>query len=279
MWVSYSNNSIKNTFCFITINLVFCLSNILYSQVRLTADGVGKTYELINSVLINTDRVAVEVPDCNHKDFGRHISEKFDSILHKYVFEFVIHIKNDKDRCKRYDRQRNEIKANNKSSDLILATQGETLNYKWKFKLEKGFQSSSRYTDIHQITYNKTTSNEPLFAFMTRKKKGKENFEIVYINEDEKEVLAHLKLSDITGKWIVADETITYNTKGNYKLSLTTIDGKKILDIERKGLQTWYEKMIYARPKWGIYRSLKKQEELRDEKILFADFEINNVIN
>jgi len=257
--------------------IFFLLSTCCYAQVKLIANGEGNTYELINSVLIDENRTAVEVPDCNHEDFGRHISEKFDTILNKYVFEFVIHIENDKDRCKRFDRQRNEIKANKRSSAIILATEGETLNYKWKFKLEKGFQVSSRYTDVHQITYNKTSGNEPLFAFMARERKGKNKFEIVYIDEDEKEVLESIKLSKITDQWILADETITYGKNGTYSLKLTTLSGKTILEVEKKNIQTWYETMIYARPKWGIYRSLKKADQLRDEKVYFADFEINDV--
>lgn len=279
MSTSFSNKKIKNVFCLTVVNLVLCFSNVMYSQVKLSADGVGETYELINSVLISKNRKAVETPGCNHQDFGRHITEKYDNTLNKYVFEFVIHIQNDKDRCKRYDRQRNEIKANEKSSDTILGTEGETINYKWKFKLEKGFQTSSKYTDLHQITYKNTNGNEPLFAFMARKKDGKENFEIVYIDEDKKEVLESIVLSEIIGKWIIVDETITYDKEGTYDVILSTLDGKTILSTRRKDLQTWYDAMIYARPKWGIYRSLKKQEQLRDEKILFADFEINDITN
>lgn len=266
----------KRTLFFITY-LLLSYSSISFSQIKLSADGEGETYQLINAVLISKNRNAVEVPDCNHKKFGKHISQVFDKTLNKYVFKFVIHVKGDFDRCKRFDRQRNEIKANKRSNDTILATKGETLNYKWKFKLEKGFQTSSRYTDVHQITYNKISGNEPLFAFMARKKNGKQNFQVVYIDEDEKKVLASIKLSKITGKWIIADETITYGKNGSYTLTLKTLKGKTVLKIERKNIQTWYDTMIYARPKWGIYRSLKKQNELRDEKLYFADFEINDV--
>jgi hypothetical protein len=273
MYISNQEKSLS----FITFFTLFFFSNIGFTQIKLVANGEGETYELINSVLISENRTAVEVPDCNHKEFGRHISEVFDTALNKYVFEFIIHIKNDKDRCKRFDRQRNEIKANKRSSDIILAIEGEKLNYKWKFKLEKGFKASSKHTNLHQITYRLTETNEPLFAFMARDKKGKKSFDIVYIDEDEQEVLSSVKLSKITGKWIVADETITYGKKGSYALTLKTLDGKTILKVDKKNIQTWYDTMVYARPKWGIYRSLKYADRLRDEKVYFADFEINNL--
>ena len=257
--------------------VVIFISVSSFSQVKLSADGPGETYELISTVLINENRNAVEVPDCNHKGFGRHILEVFDQELNKYVFEFVIHINGDFDRCKRFDRQRNEIKAHKKSNDIILATEGETLNYKWKFKLDKDFKVSSKYTDVHQITYNKTSGNEPLFGFIARDRKGKKNFEIVHIDEDVKKILSTIKLSKIVGKWILADETITYARKGVYKLTLKDLKGKTLLEVEKNNIQTWYDTMIYARPKWGIYRSLRKKEMLRDEKLYFADFEINNI--
>ncbi|WP_405563765.1 fibronectin type III [Polaribacter sp. Asnod6-C07] len=266
----------KKLLSFITIFTLFFF-NEGFSQIKLTANGEGDTYELINKVLISENRTAVEVPDCNHKDFGRHISEVFDSTLNKYVFEFIIHIKNDKDRCKRFDRQRNEIKAHKRSNPIILATEGEKLNYKWKFKLQKGFKASSRHTNLHQITYRLTETNEPLFAFMARDKKGKRSFDIVYIDEDVQQVLSSVKLSKITGKWIVADETITFGKNGSYAVTLKTLSGKTILKVDKKNIQTWYETMEYARPKWGIYRSLKHANKLRDEKVYFADFEINDI--
>lgn len=62
----------------------------------LSANGPGNTYELIDSVLGGS---AEEVPDCSHPDFGRHISEIWDSTLHRYVFVFTIHVTPDNDRC------------------------------------------------------------------------------------------------------------------------------------------------------------------------------------
>lgn len=247
------------------------------SQIKLSADGKGNTYELINSVFMEDSRNAVEVPDCNHKDFGRHISETFDTILNKYVFELVLHINKDYDRCKRFDRQRNEIKTNKASNPILLGKKGENINYQWKFKIQKGFQVSKKYTDLHQITYHIKGGNEPLFAFIARERKGKQKFEIVFINNDKKTILKSINLSKITDKWIVVNQTISFAKNGTYSLTLTTLEGESILKIDQKSLQTWNDSMIYTRPKWGIYRSLKNSENLRDEKVFFADFEIHDL--
>ena len=87
--------------------LLLILSYSSFSQVTLTADGEGNTYELINSVLAPNYNV-VEVPDCNHFSFGRHIDEIFDADLNKHVFRFIIHSENDNDRCQKFDRQHQE---------------------------------------------------------------------------------------------------------------------------------------------------------------------------
>src|SRR5882762_10498875 len=64
--------------------------------VVLCANGPGNTYELIDSVLGGN---AEEVPDCSHPAFGRHISEIYDSTLHRYVFAFFIHVHPANDGC------------------------------------------------------------------------------------------------------------------------------------------------------------------------------------
>src|SRR5262249_20752051 len=91
----------------------------LFAQTILTADGQSDTYTLINRAFGGT---AEEVPDCSHPDFGPHITQSFDAVLNKYVFDFVIHVTPDNDRCTNFDRQRNEIKTN---SDGLVAFQGD----------------------------------------------------------------------------------------------------------------------------------------------------------
>ena len=89
----------------------FLIFQGISSQVTLIADGPGDTYELINAALANTGRDVVEVPDCGHTSFGRHIDEIFDAELNKNVFQFYAHVDQDNDRCQNFDRQRTEIKT------------------------------------------------------------------------------------------------------------------------------------------------------------------------
>ena len=136
----------KIPFAFIVTILPF----LCQSQVVLKADGPGNTYELINGIL-SPGNEAVEHPECIHGAFGRHIAEVWDEDLKENVFEFYSHVSPDNDRCEKLDRQRIEIKTYEPSPDNLKGTLGETVMYKWKFKLPKGFQPSTNFTHLHQI--------------------------------------------------------------------------------------------------------------------------------
>lgn len=42
-------------------------------------------------------------------------------------------------------------------------------------------------------------------------------------------------------------------------------------------MDTWQDGADFARPKWGIYRSLNKSHDLQDEAVLFANFSIEEI--
>ena len=143
----------------------------MFSQAQtitvLTANAAGNTHEDINAVLAPNGGDVIEAPgitpvDCtNHDDFNngetantnRHIQEVYDNTLSKDVFKFSLHVNEDidRDKCSSDDRQRNEIKTYAPSPDYLLGVLGETVEYKWKFKLSEGFQASSSFTHIHQL--------------------------------------------------------------------------------------------------------------------------------
>ena len=52
-------------------------------------------------------------------------------------------------------------------------------------------------------------------------------------------------------------------------------NNRTLLYYENNSLNMWKQDADFIRPKWGIYRSLKDKQSLRDEVIDFADIEIN----
>lgn len=250
--------------------LISFFTMITFSQVTLKADGVGNTYELINSVLAPGNE-AVENPECIHGTFGRHIAEVWDDDLKENVFEFYSHVSPDNDRCEKLDRQRVEIKTYEPSPDNLKGTLGETVTYKWKFKLPKGFQPSSSFTHLHQIKAVGGSQDLPIFTLTARK--GKVN-QLIVIHNNETTV-ASANLSDFEGVWVEITEKIKIGANGTYSISIKKVKNEQeLLAFKSDNIMTIRPDNEFIRPKWGIYRSLKKAEDLRDEAVRFNEFSI-----
>ena len=239
----------------------------------LQADGPGNTYELINAKLGGT---AEEAPDCADANFGRHIAEVYDDVLKKNVFEFYIHVTPDNDRCNGLtDRQRNEIKTYGPSPENLKASLGETVTYRWKFKLEAGFKPSPSFTHIHQIKAGDGDDGSPLIT-ITPRYGNPDQLEIIHTAGSSATTLGKVKtvnLASFKGNWVEVIEKVKYGTNGTFDITIKNVnDGALLLSYSNTNIDLWRTGTTFCRPKWGIYRSLNNTAYLRDEKVRFADF-------
>lgn len=248
---------------------LFATASALYAQVILTADGKTAPYTRIESVL----GAPAETPDCSHPAFGPHITQTMDSELGRYVFVFNIHVHPDNDRCKNSDRQRVEIKTEGSSPDYVKGFLNDSVTFRWRFQLPQGFHASREFTHIHQIKAFDGDDSLPLIA-LTPLSGSPDKLQLLHINSaDVPEVLARANLTPFIGEWVEAYEKITYNTHGTYSIVIRRLkDGKPLFAYQNKDIDLWRKNTTVMRPKWGIYRSLKKQEELRDEQVRFDRF-------
>ena len=256
--------------------LLTALSAHAQTTTTVKADGTTGTYALIEKILGKS--TASETPDCAHPEFGPHITQTMDDTLGRYVFSFFIHVTPDNDRCQASitDRQRNEIKTVSSSPEAVKGLYGDTCTYRWLFKLDSGFQPSSKFTHIHQIKAGDGDANQPLITITPRAGKP-EKLELIYAaktgGSDSK--LANANLSEVKGQWIEATERILYATNGTYEITLKKVsDGTTLLSYTTNNINMWRANATYIRPKWGIYRSLGNASALRDEEVRFADFSI-----
>lgn len=247
------------------------------NAVVLKADGTGNTYALITSVLAPNHN-PIETPDCSHTSFGDHIDEVFDNDLNSYVFRFYIHATIDNDRCKNFDRQRNEIKSYDQSPDNLLGVENEKVVYKWKFKLPTGFQSSSNFTHIHQLkSVGGDFESMPMYTLTTRES-SPDRIELRYAETDSQTTLIQTDLAPFLGTWVEVTETILYATSGTYEIEIKTVENSQVLlTYVSNSINNWRTGADFSRPKWGVYRSLINVQSLRDEEILFADFSIEEI--
>ncbi len=255
---------------------VVCLliSLSLQAQVELKANGPENTYEEITAVLAPGYN-PIEVPDCGHSSFGRHIDEVFDADLNAFVFRFHIHVTPDDDRCINSDRQRNEIKSYDQSPDNLLGIEDEIVIYKWKFKLDAGLQVSPNFTHVHQLkSVGGSLASMPMYT-ITLRKGSPDRLELRYAETNSQVTLKQSDLLPFKGVWLEAKETIRYGTAGYYRIEILRVSDNSILfEYENDNIINWRPGADFVRPKWGIYRSLNNAQDLRDEEVLFTDFSV-----
>lgn len=284
--------------CVICLVAITAITNLCYAQVTLNADGPGNTYELINSVLAPSGNVIETpdlVPDGSHTAFGRHIAEVFDTDLNKYVFEFYAHLDTgvygitDNDiSTLSTDRQRIEIKTYATSPSNLKGTLGETVTYKWRFKIPVGFKPSANFTHIHQIKPVDGDDSNPIFTLTARK--GTPNkMQLIYVVDENgsNDYKREINLSLFEGIWVDVVEVIKVGTgtSGTYSIVIKKVsDGTELMSYSNNSIQTIRTAASdpnipqvansFIRPKWGIYRSLLDVASLRDDSIRFSDFSI-----
>ena len=246
-------------------------------SVKLSADGSPDTYRHINSFLA-PDGDAIEVPDCRHLDFGPHITQVRDVELDQFVFRFHIHRDEDDDRCQKDDRQRVEIKVYDKSPDKLKARANSVFTYRWKFRLPLDFQPSQNFTHFHQIkAVGGPEANVPLLTLSARKGKAAhyDRFELRHSPERKQHTAHWVPLSPLLGRWLAVEERIHYGEIGKIAITIIAMkSGQPVFEFAAQNLRMWKTDADFQRPKWGIYRSLKERQTLKDETVDFADFEI-----
>jgi hypothetical protein len=247
-------------------------TSVACAQVYLTADGVTPAYTRIQGVL----HASPENPDCAHPIFGPHITQVPDSDLGSYVFDFNIHVIPDNDRCSKFDRERLEIKTEGNSStpDYLKGFLGDTVTFRWRFKLPEGFQPSYSFTHIHQIKAYDGDDGSPLLTLTPRYSSSGNTLQLIHIDsKGTTTYLASTALSPFLGTWVEAYEKIKYGTTGQYSIVIRRVsDGATLFSYSSSNLDLWRNGTTVVRPKWGIYRSLNNAQQLRDEQVLFDDF-------
>ena len=214
--------------------------------------------------------LAVEDPEWSIL-VGRHIAEVWDTDLNQYIFEFYSHVTPDNDRCINFDRERIEIKTYDQSPDNLKGVIGETITYKWKFKLPVGFKPTNNFTHIHQIKPVGGDDSDPLFT-LTPRKGSPNKMELIHNNTTK---VAIVNLSLFEGVWVECKEVVKVGAAGTYSMVIKKVsDDTTLMSYSNSNIMTIRSNNDLIRPKWGIYRSKLDSTNLRDEAMRFSSFYI-----
>lgn len=270
---------------------------IVSEETALNADGANtglSAYTLIENAF---SEGSIESPDMysgNHQDV-EHIIEDTDSVIGNH-FVFLAHRDDDQDKDKgATDRQRNEIKAYDKSPTATLAFKGETVQYSWKFKVSRELELSSKFSHFFQIkarndSNDNTNGNDdqPIITLSGAQKNSTGNqLQVRYsagFDENGNSTgldknLIETDWSLITDEWIAVFVQATFSEEGKFDMTLTRLsDNEELFSISEQNIDMWrgFSDDDFARPKWGIYRSIVETDSLRgeEEQVRFADFVI-----
>ena len=175
-----------------------------------------------------------------------------------------------------FDRQRVEIKTYESSPANLKGTVGETVNYKWKFRLPLGFKPSPNFTHIHQVKAVGGDEGDPLFTLTVRA--GTPNIlQLLYVKDSATSAteLSSINLANIAGVWVEATEVVQVGANGTFSMEIKRVDdGTNLLSYSTSSIETIRPSNTFIRPKWGIYRSLNSPTYLRDDSIRIASISI-----
>ena len=170
------------------------------------------------------------------------------------------------------------------------------MQYRWKFKIDDGFEFSKNFTHFFQIKAKnvkkqKNPKDSDKFPILTisavDKGDGGNIFELRHSpsldangNRLKFTRLVQEDMSRFTGQWIEFFVQVTYEDEGQLIFQAKNIEtGELLVDLREDNIDMWRgeHKSDFSRPKWGIYRSLKDKDSLRieEERALFADFSIH----
>jgi len=252
--------------------LLILFTNNSFAQVFLNADGATDPYKLLNS------KGWYEEENTLHPGF-KHIQLINDTILKKTVFAFTMHKDIDGNFNERKDRQRLEIKTFNRSPENMKAAYGETHTYRWKFKLDAGFQPSPSFCHIHQLKAGDgDDAGSPLITITPRYGKP-DKLQIIFSapknSSAKSSTLKAVDLAPFKGTWVEVYEKVKFSHEGSYDIIIRRVsDDAILLEQHSPVIDLWRGTATFIRPKFGIYRSINDLSYLRDETVRFADFSL-----
>ena len=241
-----------------------------FAEITLGAD-LNSSLSAMDQIRSAFGKLSIESPDLfegNHRGF-QHIQMQTDPELGS-CFVFYIHRDLDGDMDKTWppgkERQRNEIKGYKGSSETMKAQNLETTSHTWNFKIDPSFSLTHQFCHFFQLKpVSEKNSPLPILTLSGVVHSGKEELELRFFDKNSRRI----KLADwedCKGKWLRIKCITSQAEKGEIHFSIQSTDGTVSAQHRIENLMTWDSDFSFVRPKWGIYRSLREKDRIRNEE-------------
>lgn len=167
------------------------------------------------------------------------------------------------------DRQRNEIKVYNRSEDRLKAFQGQTMTYRWTFRVDPAMRISTRFCHLFQLKPVGGDETQPVLTFTV----ADNQFQIRHLSSSAASInyLRRLPYTSVRGVWLEATVTVKNSDDGALYIAVRKLDGTLVTSYSASRIDLW-RGSDFNRPKWGIYRGLF--DGMSEARVQFGSFQI-----
>ena len=226
-------------------------------------------------------KYSIESPELyenNHQGF-EHIQLLKDEEVGS-CFVFFIHRDEDGDQNKIWpkgkERQRNEIKGYEGSPKTMKALENEITKHSWYFKIDPSFSLTHHFCHFYQLKpVGNENSPDPIVTLSGSIHQGNAQLELRW-NGTSAQRLKIADWEDCKGRWLRCECITHYSPNGSVKFSVKAIDGSISSNHQVLDFPTWYSSYSFVRPKWGIYRSLRDKDKIKnmEDRVFMNNFSI-----
>ncbi|MEV6238604.1 Tat pathway signal sequence domain protein [Lentzea sp. NPDC051838] len=202
--------------------------------------------------------VGIEDDRSNSHPSATHIFAESDQ------YRFVMH-KSDRDGS---DRQRNEVRAIQKSGSRQDMKKGETWRFNYQMFMPTSLKGTTSFSHIFQIKHTAVAS--PVITVSLFRSGSAESIELRLFGAGQAK-LGSTPLAPLRNKWIDVEIEVKVADGSGGRARFSLKDGPTtVVNATRSGIDMWLGG-DQAHPKWGIYRSINDSAQLQDTYLLLRN--------
>jgi hypothetical protein len=180
------------------------------------------------------------------------------------TYRFDMHVR-DRDGS---DRQRQEVRGMSADGRDLDIMQDQTWRFTYAMYIPRSLKATTSFTHIMQM--KEPGSGSPLVVMSLRERGGRPTIELRSFLSGV--TVGSTDLAPLQDRWVTTEVEIRFSDGTGGRMSwVLEAGGRTVVEASKTGIDTWIGEEDRVRPKWGIYRSVKDEENLEDTFLLLRD--------